>query len=266
MTGEPPLRVMTVNVRRPIPEWATRRADRWSVRAPRLAALLAETRPDLVCAQEVTSEIEPVMRDALGPAYESVGTGRSRVGDGEACPIFFDAARFTLLETRQTALSPAPEVAGSRGWGSPFPRVLVEATLEDRASGRVVSVLNTHLDVLSARARRRSARLIRERVMNLVHPTIVAGDMNATADSAPIEELLRDGHLRDAWAIARHRASPEWDTYARYRTPRAGGRRLDWILVSRELAVREITIEARSFRGGRASDHLPVLATVEVTP
>lgn len=260
----PALHVMSWNIRRPLPRLLTTPADRWDRRAPRLCALLAAERPTVLGAQEVCAGQSEVVRLALGGHYRCLGRGRSAGGVGEACPIFYDARRLEVLDWEQSALSDHPGRPGSVSWGNVVPRVMVRASFRDRVTARRFLVVNTHLDPLSARSRRRSARAILAVAAASALPTVVTGDLNAGPSSAVVGELMSGGLLADSWHRARSRGSGEWGTYAAYRAPREDGRRIDRILVSPAVSVALAAINPLRYGGGWASDHLPVHAVVEL--
>lgn len=263
--AEPPdLHIMSFNIRRRFSGPFVRPADRWRARRPRLAALLAAERPTLLGVQEAMPEQAAAVREALGPRYRRVGHGREANGRGEGCPLFFDGERLELLDWRQRALSDRPDVPGSRSWGSVVPRVLVTGTFRDRMTDARFLMINTHLDVFSARARKAGARNIRELVEDQHLPAIVTGDLNARPGSPPLLELLGGDDLVDAWDVAMERVTPEWDTYSGYRRPHVRRGRIDWIAVSPRVHVMRTAIDARRVEGGWPSDHLPVHAVVRV--
>lgn len=255
--SSPDVHVMTFNVRRDMKHLAWRPADRWDVRLPRLIALLRTERPGILGAQEALPGQASAIQAALGGTHRFVGHGRTAGRRGEACPLFYDAERFELLGWRQVALSDRPEEPGSVSWGNVIPRVYVVATLRDRATSNEFRVLNTHLDAFSARARLRAARELRRVVAASPLPTVVLGDLNSGPDSPPWRALQEDRILVDAWNAARRRLSPEWGTYSRYRRP-VPGTRIDGILVSADVRVRDVAINGQRFQGGWPSDHLPV--------
>lgn len=257
------LRVMTLNVRRRLP-FSLRAADRWSARRHRVRALLRSERPTILATQEVLPDQARWVQRSLGEQYTFIGRGRDARGAGEGCPVFFDTERLELLEWEQLALSRTPEVAGSRSWGTVFPRVLVYARVRDRRTGAEFRVVNTHLDPFSARARVRSVELIRARALTGATPVILTGDFNAGPGSRTLDALLTGGALQDAWVHARRRSTPELATYANYRRPRPGAR-IDWIVTGPQVSVEEIGIVARPIDGGWPSDHLPVQAELTLT-
>jgi endonuclease/exonuclease/phosphatase family metal-dependent hydrolase len=124
--------------------------------------------------------------------------------------------------------------------------------------------VNTHFDHLSDRARRRSADAIRRFVAARALPAVVLGDLNAGEGSATVRRLLDAGALVDAWRAAAEHRTVRWGTYAGYRPPREGGRRLDWVLVTPGIEVRATAVNGLRHAGRWPSDHLPVQAVVRV--
>ncbi|WP_314649615.1 endonuclease/exonuclease/phosphatase family protein [uncultured Microbacterium sp.] len=256
--GRDDLHVMTFNVRRAMEGPLVRRHDRWSHRAPAVAALLRTERPAVLGLQEVRPRILPVLRDALGPGYRRIGRGRDANGGGEGNPLFFNEQRLSLRDSGQDALSPHPDVPGSLGWGGLFPRTAVWGAFDDRITGARFLAVCTHLDPFSPRSRRRSATALRTLVHRHRLPAVVMGDLNAGVDAPAVRALLAGGMLRDAWAAAEHRATPAWGTFPDYRAPRENGRRIDLVAVTPGIRVRAAGIDARRFEGRTPSDHLAV--------
>lgn len=259
----PDLHVMSFNIRRAMDGPLVRRADRWSRRAPAVASLLGSEAPTIVGLQEVRPRVLGVVRDALGARYRSVGRGRGEHGDGEGTPLFYDSSRLTLRSWSQQALSDTPTVPGSRSWGNLIPRILVAAEFIDDATGRHLLVVNTHLDHLSRSSRAQSARAVTELVARATSPAVVMGDLNAGDGSAAVRALIAGG-LVDTWGTAERRSTAAWGTCPGYRPARAGGRRIDRILVTPGISVREAAMNNRSFDRIRPSDHLPVQSLLTV--
>ncbi len=259
----PDLHVMTYNIRRRMPRMIRRSKDLWANRRPLLQAILRAEQPTILAVQEALADQAAFIGKALGPAYERVGRGRNRTGDGERCPIFYDTRRLTLQGWSQRALSATPLLPGSRSWGNILPRMVVSADLIDNDTGIRFTVFNTHFDNVSRRSRTRSAVMINQLVMAAAQPAIVMGDLNAGPRS-PAVRILTTGPLRDAWAVAQRRLTPLWATYSGYRRPRTGGKRIDWMLVTATVAVEAVGVNAVRMDGAAASDHEPVQARVRL--
>lgn len=259
------LHVMTLNIRRDLGALAWPPADRWSVRRPRLTALLRAERPDILGVQEALPAQAAEVSAALGPSFHRVGHGRLAGPRGEGCPLFYDADRLELGGWRQVALSRTPDRPGSRSWLSVSPRVVVEASFRDRRTGAALTVLSTHLDAFSPWARLRQAQAVHDVAAAAESPVVLVGDFNAPAGTAPWCALEADDVLRDSWTAAVSRRTPAWSTFAGYRPPRRG-RRIDGILTSPALPVRRAGINARQYGGGWPSDHLAVQALIDLAP
>jgi endonuclease/exonuclease/phosphatase family metal-dependent hydrolase len=260
----PDLHVMTLNIRRPIRHVMRHSPDHWESRRPHVKALLEAERPSILGMQEAMAEQAGFVRHALGSGYRSVGYGRNANRRGEGCPLFYDSRRLQLLDWKQTALSNTPDVPGSTGWGNLVPRVLVTAQFRDRATSAEFLALNTHFDHLSRRSRVHAADTVRDLVAARGLPSVSTGDLNSGEDTTPLRALFAYGVLRDAYATAEHRLTPEWGSFPNYRDPRLDRKRIDWIAVSPDVEVVRAGINPRRYGGGWASDHLPVQAVVRM--
>jgi endonuclease/exonuclease/phosphatase family metal-dependent hydrolase len=260
----PDLHVMTYNIRRRMPHLNPRSPDVWADRKFLLRRMLAAERPTLLGVQEALLDQALFVAECLGPSYRWIGRGRNADKRGERCVIFYDTRRLDLAGWNQLALSETPGVPGSRSWGNLIPRTAVSARFTDLATGGSLHAVNTHLDHISEASRMHSARMLAHLALSTGVPTIVMGDANADERSKPYRELLHGGALDDAWLAADRRLTPAWGTYSNYRRPTRDGRRIDWMLVSRDIDVREAGINAVRFGGSAASDHEPVQALLRV--
>jgi len=261
----PVLHVMTWNVRRPVPWARPGSPDRWERRRDALRTVLIRERPALLGVQEAVTEQVEWIAASLGAEW--VGRGRDADGGGEHCALFYDPARLSLDRWDQYALSRTPSIPGSRAWGALWPRVFTVAEFTDSVTGTRFRVVNTHLDHLSPRSRRRSAELLREVVrgawppFDSPLPTLVMGDANADGRS-PAHRILTTV-LLDSWDAAALRATPAWRTYSGYSPPRRG-ERIDWLLVTPDIAVDAVAVTAVRPGGVAPSDHEPVQALLRL--
>jgi endonuclease/exonuclease/phosphatase family metal-dependent hydrolase len=263
-TAPPALHVMSYNLRRPIAHVMPHSPDRWETRRPYLRALLEAEQPSILGSQEAMPRTAGFVRHSLGRHYRSIGHGRAANGGGEGCPLFYDTRRLELLDWSQQALSPTPDVPGSTGWGNRVPRILVAGIFRDRATSARFVAVNTHFDHLSRRSRVLAAGAVREVVASCGLPAVVTGDLNSGEGTAPLQELLRDGELLDAYAIAASRLTPEWGSFPNYGTPRLDRKRIDWIATTPGIEVLEAGINPHRYAGGFGSDHLAVQAVLRM--
>jgi len=260
----PGLHVMSYNIRRRLPQLMPHSPDRWARRRPLLRRLLRTEQPALLGIQEALVDQAQSLRNALGDHYRLIGHGREANTGGEGCPIFYDSRRLRVLEWRQTALSDTPDVPGSTSWGNRVPRVVVNATFLDLATGIEFQALNTHLDHRSRTSRLRAAEELRRMVQASPLPTIMTGDFNTDADTDPYDALTGHGLLVDTWDTTEDRLTGVWGTFLDYRPPRHQHKRIDWILVTPGVVVREAAINVTRYEGGWPSDHAAVQAVVEL--
>ncbi|MGQ9497227.1 MAG: endonuclease/exonuclease/phosphatase family protein [Desulfotomaculales bacterium] len=205
----------------------------------RIAAVLAACDADLVALQEV---------DAFLPRSRFRHQARALARLlGMSC-AFGPTFRLAVLSFFGNAIlsrSPIVAIHRYRLPGRGEPRGLLRVTVDGGAEQ--VSFLATHLG-LSAEARRAQVGRIKDVLLEITVPFILAGDFNCQPDAEELNPLL--SIVRDAAAGF---AKPE-PTYP------AGEpwARIDYIFVSRHWAVREVRVIA-----SKASDHLPVLAVLE---
>lgn len=250
---------MTFNIRRRMAHFGKRNPDLWSRRAPAMRRLLKLERPAILGVQEGMPDQTEYLAASL-PGYKWVGYGRDADRGGERVPLFYDSRRLHLESWKQLWLSETPEEPGSRSWGNRIPRIAVSAVLRDLETGKLVRVINTHLDHKSQTSRVHSARMLGELVAASAEPTIVTGDFNTAVHTEPYRELTRT--LGDTWGLAAKRLTGEWGTFPDYRAPKLDRKRIDWILASPGVVVTAAAINS-SRPGGRApSDHLPVSAVI----
>lgn len=260
----PKLHVMTYNIRRKVPHAHRWSSDSWSRREPLIRRLLAAEQPNILGVQEALPEQLPAILDGLGGRYDSVGRGRDADGGGEQCPLVYDAERLQLLEWDQDALSSTPDAPGSSGWGNLIPRVVVTGRFLDRATGKHITAVNTHLDHMSRKSRQRSAEAIRSLAARTEGAVVVLGDFNTGISSQPYQALTSGGVLADAWNEAPQRLTELWGTFPHYRAPKLGRKRIDWIMVNGAVTVVGMGINTARYNGAWPSDHTPVQAVITV--
>lgn len=156
-------------------------------RKPLMLKKIAEEQPDIIGFQEVHPQTAIWLRKNL-KGYYVVGCGREEKLDGEQMTVAFRADRFNLIEMRTFWLSEMPYVPASRyEEQSDCPRSSTELVLMEYATGKVIRVLNTHLDHVGAGARKLGLR----QILNYLNdvklfpdaPVILMGDFNAHPDS-----------------------------------------------------------------------------------
>ena len=70
------------------------------------------------------------------------------------------------------------------GWDAALTRIATWVKLQDKKTGQILMVVNTHFDHIGTEARRNSALLIIEKIKEIVgtSPAILTGDFNVSED------------------------------------------------------------------------------------
>ncbi|WP_434995175.1 endonuclease/exonuclease/phosphatase family protein [Arthrobacter sp. Ld5] len=261
------LHVMSFNIRYDRPAARPDDVDYWPDRIAPLQDLLRREVPAVLGVQEALHHQLRVIEAALPPRYRMIGAGRDGGSRGEYSPIFYDARRLRLIEWDQFWLSDSPKLIGSSTWGNGVTRIVTWGRFHDTGSDREILLVNTHFDHESENARIRSA----DAVLDLVRffrpalPTIVMGDFNSdTGSSSAYRTFLDSDVLLDSWTRADERLTPAYGTFPRYDSPVDGGARIDWILTTPDVLVRQAAVNTSTLDGRYASDHAAVQALVEI--
>ena len=206
----------------------------------RVAAVIRACDPDVVCVQEA-------------PRF---------LGWRRKCRALADAAGLRLVAGGRPAgavlvlARPSLRVVGTRNvklpWHPPLHRRGLAIALLD-AGGREVAVASTHLSLDDAE-RAEQVSLVLGHLAAYDAPVILAGDVNETPDDPSWVALA--AALQDGYAVA-----PVGDGLTMSAaTPR---KRIDGVFVDRRLRV--VSCGVPHVAGlAEASDHRPVLATVEL--
>jgi endonuclease/exonuclease/phosphatase family metal-dependent hydrolase len=242
---------MTFNVR--FDDVDARGVRAWEHRREILLDAISAEDPDVLCLQETvsargyeltTNRVLPWITGSL-IGYETAG--------GDCEPVFYRAARFDAVESGCMLL---PEVAGR---AHQVARTVTWVRLCDRQTGERFYVYNTHLtdgiDRPSVAARNESARVIAAAVSSrgFADPVILTGDLNAPRGSRAVRIIRAE--LEDCGP------SGPLGTYHAF-SGTAIPVKIDYIFVSRGLAVLDCRITR--FQEGRVypSDHFPLVARI----
>jgi len=248
------LRVMTLNLahgrgRAPSQSWIRDPAD-FRRNLDAIAVLLRRESPDVVALQEAE------LGSSWAGDFDHVDYLAKRAGYGHiiATPHMREEGRFcygTAVISRH-ALSECRggDFQAQSRWRKGFTRATVDL------GGDPLAVITVHLDFASARRRRAQLEELARLVGDTSRPLVVMGDFNTSwteRDRSGLAEFADKLGLRP-WCpeLRAHRDG--------VRTFRGMPRRLDWILVSKELDFANYA----TLGGERVSDHIPVLADLRV--
>lgn len=263
-------KVMTFNIRYPNPGDGY---NYWPNRKDIAASMIRYHEADLVGVQEAfRSQLEDLME--LLPGYKWFGVCRTDGSvepdpDGEFSAILYREDRFEWLEGNTFWLSEQPEEVGVAGWDAALPRIVTWARFRDKASGATFYHFNTHFDHRGQQARRESARLIRRQISKIAadQPVVLTGDFNATPTDPPYSELTDEQYpdrLSDALYLSEQPHHGPMGTWSDFRFPGVEDRRIDYLFVKNGMRVIRHATLSESWSGRFPSDHLPVIAQLQV--
>ena len=256
------LRVMTFNIRYGS---ADDGENAWPHRRDIVMRMIESTSPDVVGLQECLAFQADYLVGKL-PHYRWLGVGREADGGGEHMAVLYRASAFSPIRTGNFWLSERPDEPGSRSWGAACSRMVTWVEFRHIATGTRSLWYNTHFDHVSEEARTASARMLADTIARSGGgmEVVVTGDFNAPAGFAEPWRILTGSGLRDAWltAASRHGSAV---TYNGFGPPdREGESRIDWILLSPRIEVRHCESVEYNEGGRYPSDHLPVVADLQL--
>jgi len=251
-----------------------RKKNAWRNRADLNVATIERYAPDMVGLQEAQRGNLSAYRKRL-PRYAHIRGPRY----GNAIPhdfntILFDAERLKPLDSGGFWLSETPEEY-SRSWETKVARSATWALFGVLGTDLSFLHLNTHLDHVSALARREGSKLVVRRIVELAGrtdvdlPAIVTGDFNSRPGNRTHKTFTESGFADTYLAVGNEEGANTFHAFrgALYRDahPARGPRRIDWILMKDpkgRLQVRShrIVHDAEESSGLYPSDHYPILA------
>lgn len=263
---EYPLRVMSFNIRFDNPDDGE---NAWPNRKEFAASTIRLYQADVVGVQEALLHQLDDLTDLL-PGFSWTGTGRNEGGGGEYSAILFRENRLELLDNDTFWLSKTPNVPGSKSWDAALPRIVTWAKFRDVNTEEEFVVLNTHFDHIGEEARVESAKQIINTIPDIAEglPVVLMGDLNTTENDEPYsvlaESTLSDGReLLDGFyhsVHGHHGPASTWTGFSEI----VPNRRIDYIFVGDDVTISQHAILADSMNGLFPSDHLPVMAEIEL--
>lgn len=259
------VRVMSFNIRYDEPRDGV---NAWTNRKQKVADLIRFHKADLVGVQEALltqlRDLESLLSDF---AWCGVGRSDGKEG-GEYSAILYRKSRFQLSDCKTFWLSPTPDVAGSKGWDAAYPRVVTWARVRDRDSRRSFIHFNTHFDHVGQTARVESSKLILERIGAIAgaSPFVLTGDFNVVESNEAYKTIVGGNNAVKVSDTKYVSVNPHFggdSTWTAFKQIEPG-RRIDYIFVRTGTKVLEHGILADQWNGLWASDHLPVLAEIQI--
>jgi endonuclease/exonuclease/phosphatase family metal-dependent hydrolase len=261
-TWDTTLNVMTFNIRDASEKDGE---NSWTYRYVVVTKVIVDNDMDIIGTQEVNvSQHYYLTTTSKLKNYRSVGEPGENGGGYDL--LFFKKDRFILLDEGTFWLSETPDVAGSKSWGSGYVRMATWAKLKDKATGKELFAINTHIDHTSASAQVGQVATLLQKIEELHGdlPVILTGDFNMSRDNANIIAITTASfsHTLD---VAETKSGKDYTYHGFSETPLPGSYFADYIFTSSDdIRVYEHKVFPEKLDGIYLSDHTPVTAKIAI--
>ncbi|KAF5047130.1 Endonuclease/Exonuclease/phosphatase family protein [anaerobic digester metagenome] len=261
------IKVMSWNIRLDTPADGQ---NQWKFRKSGVCDLIMNESPDLLGVQEALHNQMKDLRNGL-KGYKSIGVARDDGKKaGEYSAVFYKKSRLRSLRSGTFWLSETPDRPGSRGWDAACNRVVTWSVFRDKETGRKFLIMNTHFDHVGDTARIESAALIIRKSASLAGnlPVILSGDFNVT-DKHRAYRILTWADNENVFTDTRKKAGAEITgpdyTFIGFSDQTEAKDQIDFIFATHEFRVLMHQIPDFKEKTIYLSDHLPVIAILELT-
>jgi endonuclease/exonuclease/phosphatase family metal-dependent hydrolase len=252
--------IMSYNIRMNTPDDGV---NAWPLRKEKVTGLIKFHQADIFGVQEALILQMNDLKSSL-PEFDSYGVGRDDGKEaGEFMTIFFRKSRFEKLESGTLWLNESTDKPGL-GWDAVCNRTCTWIKFKDLSTRKMFYHFNTHFDHRGKVAREESSKLILKFIaeINKVNlPVILTGDFNSTKEAAPIQKILT--------VLFDSRDKCQTTPYGPNGT--SGGfdvkvmpNVIDYIFINDKVKVIRHGVLSDSFGLYYPSDHLPVLAEINL--
>ncbi|MEW5800317.1 MAG: endonuclease/exonuclease/phosphatase family protein [Bacteroidota bacterium] len=261
--AQTPLRVMTYNIRLDV---ASDSGNAWIHRKEHMVSMIRFHSPDLVGMQEVLQhQLEYILREL--PEYGWFGVGRDDAKtSGEYMAVLYRKDRFDTLRTSTFWCSENPDKPGL-GWDAACNRTVTWGKFRDRIDRTEFFLFNTHLDHVGVTARKESAKLLMNKVMEITgnERVVITGDFNSIPSDDPYRIIISPNAKKrffDSRAVSKQRPHGPKGTFNGFNTHNIPAEPIDYIIVSDGISVLRHGTLAELIDGRFSSDHFPVVADI----
>ncbi|EAD5868696.1 endonuclease/exonuclease/phosphatase family protein [Listeria innocua] len=240
------------------------RKKSWELRKTLTKSLLDKYQWDFMGVEE---PLLPQMRDMKEMLdWDYFGVGRDDGFEkGEFTAVFYNSARFRLLQEGRFWLSETPDVPSIHSTAM-FPRICVWGKFAD-SDGKQFYIFNTHLDHISEEARLFASQLLLKKAAIIAEdsPIIILGDFNTAPNTTTYNFITKK--YQDAQLISQTPIKGPIGSFHDFQPLRPENEleKIDYIFVSKEFRVHSYKTITDQVDGCSASDHFPVTATLEWT-
>lgn len=245
-------------------------SNNWDCRKNNVASLVRFYEFDVFGTQEGT---DSQLKDVAGDEYDYIyadGFWRRKEhiakGKSQHNGLFWLKDKFSLLDSGRFWLSETPDI-DSFGWDAAEKRGCIWAKLKEKSTGKNFFFFCVHLDHIGNEARLQSAKLILNRIREIAgeEPAFCVGDFNGSPNSKHIQAFQADGMLINSRSISQMPPYGTLSTFVGYgKEPIWDGDMIDYIWVTKKVAVKKYGVLNDMPYGKRLSDHFPVMIKAEI--
>lgn len=249
------LRIATFNLRMDTPKDGV---NAWPNRKEMVRDLVRFYDFDIFGTQEA---FKHMLDDISSDTYAWFGLGRDDGRDGgEHSAIFYKTSRFDLLAHGDFWYSQTPDKPGL-GWDAVCNRICTWGKFRDKRSGKVFFVSNSHFDHKGVEARRNSSLLLLENIKKIAGglPVFATGDFNAVEEDEPMQVILKDGLLVDAYHQTEEKPYGTVGTFNNFDVNSEMKARIDHIFTTKDIKTKKYGVLNDIQYGRFPSDHFPVM-------
>ena len=235
----------------------------WIHRRIFLRDILLSHSPDIIATQEGRyAQLQDL--NSLLEEYELIDQHRAWIGERMYPTFFIRKNRFEFMKSEDVWLSETPDVAGSKSFGSAFPRLMTWMKIQPVGSENDLWFVNTHLDHMKEDTRLGQVQVLCceiKKFWNASDALFIMGDFN-TSPEGPVRKLLmKEFQLQDSWKLFHEH---EETSHHAFSGEEPNGNRIDWILADRKVKVLSSELDKNSRDGKYPTDHFPVVAKIRL--
>ena len=223
-------------------------------RSQLVCSAIRQYKPDSFGVQEATQKWLDAIDAELGDEYTCIAQMRDDEIGTEASAVYYLKDKYELLDSGTMWLSETPDVFGSKLEKSGCTRVATWAILKDKASGKIYTHVNTHLDHILEEVRVEQVKILETKIEELKaqgHPVICTGDFNTYEGDEAYNEMITC--LNDSKYLAAE--TDEGKTFHNYGLELFEKRPIDFVFVSDGVTVDRYKIIDEKINMMYLSDH-----------
>jgi endonuclease/exonuclease/phosphatase family metal-dependent hydrolase len=166
----------------------------WSNRRFILTEALLGHSPDIIATQEgrfdQLKDFESLLKN-----FEIIDQHRSWIKERMYPTFFIKRDVFEVINSEDIWLSQTPDVAGSKSFGSAFPRLMTWVKIQPKNTKINFLVINTHLDHVKKETRSNQIQVLSQEIKKIwdgVSSLIIMGDFNDSPESDIRNDLQKE--------------------------------------------------------------------------